>query len=106
MVQRHLAGEKETHWDKTNKELTSSKMIIFIICLSCPSAFLAHQQGILYHVTDQLQRAHLYESGVYKVRETSLFVIICGGDFANKTMLLCQSNKAMMKAREDLNPPF
>ena len=24
VVQRHLAGEQETHWDKTNKELTSS----------------------------------------------------------------------------------
>ena len=41
VAQKLLAGEQETHWDKTNKELTS-----------CPTAFLAHQQGVFYHVTD------------------------------------------------------
>ena len=54
VVQKHLAGEQETHWDKTNKELTSSQMVI--VCLSCPSAFLAHQHDVF--VTDVLQRAY------------------------------------------------
>ena len=33
MVQKHLGGEQETHWDKTNTELSSSKMVIFFVCL-------------------------------------------------------------------------
>ena len=33
VVLKHLAGEQGTHWDKTNRELTSSKMVIFYVCL-------------------------------------------------------------------------
>ena len=56
VVQKHVAGEQETHWDKSNKELTLYMHIISngnFLCLSCPSVFLAHQQGVilLYHVT-------------------------------------------------------
>ena len=58
VVQKHLAGEQETHWNKTNKELTSSKMVIFFICL-VPVHFLLTSKVFLYHVTDELQRAHL-----------------------------------------------
>ena len=45
------AGEQETHWDKTNKELTSSKMVIFFICL-VPVRSLLTRKVFLYHVTD------------------------------------------------------
>ena len=44
MLQRHLAGEEETHWGKTNKEITSSEMVIFFVGLVLSSAFLAHRQ--------------------------------------------------------------
>ena len=57
MVQKHLAGEQETHWDKTNKERTSSKMVIFFVCL-VPVRFLLTSKVFLYHVTGQLQRVH------------------------------------------------
>ena len=56
VVQKHLAGEQETHWDKTNKELPSSKT--FFVCL-VPVHFFLTSKVFLYHVTDQLQRAHL-----------------------------------------------
>ena len=59
VVQQHLAGEQETHWDKTNKELTSSKMVIFFVCL-VPVRFLLTSKVFLYHVTDELQRAYNY----------------------------------------------
>ena len=60
MVQKHLAGEQEMHWDKTNKELTLSKifMVIFFVCV-VPVCFLLNSKVFLYHVTDHLQRAHL-----------------------------------------------
>ena len=51
MVQKHHTGEQETHWDKTNKELTSSKMVIFFVCL-VPVRFLLTSKVFLYHVTD------------------------------------------------------
>ena len=39
VVQKHFAGEQETHCDKTKKS--------FKFFLSCPSAaFLAHQQSV------------------------------------------------------------
>ena len=57
VVQQHLAGEQETHWDKTNKELTWSKMVIFFVCL-VPVRFLLTSKVFLYHVTGHLQRAH------------------------------------------------
>ena len=33
VVQIHHTGEQVTHWEKTNKELVSSKMVISIVCL-------------------------------------------------------------------------
>ena len=33
VVQIHHTGEQVTHWDKTNKELVSSKMVISFVCL-------------------------------------------------------------------------
>ena len=56
VVQKQLAGEQETHWDKTNRELTSSKMVIFFVCI-VPVRFLLTSKVFLYHVTDHLQRA-------------------------------------------------
>ena len=68
VVQKHFAGEQETHWDKTNQELASSKMVIFFVCL-VPVRFLLTSKVFLYHVTDQLQRAHsrLLEQTVVKL---------------------------------------
>ena len=33
VVQIHLTGEQVTHWDKTDKELVSPKMVITFVCL-------------------------------------------------------------------------
>ena len=33
VVQTHYTGEQVTHWDKTNKELVSSKVVISFVCL-------------------------------------------------------------------------
>ena len=46
VVQKHLAGEQETHRDKTNKELTSSEIVIVFVCL-------------VPVLSNHLQRAHL-----------------------------------------------
>ena len=56
LVQRHLAGEQETYWDKQTKKITILDDVTLF--LSCSSVFLAHRQGVLYRVTDQLQRAY------------------------------------------------
>ena len=50
VVQKDLAGEQETHWDKTNQELTSSKIIILFVSLA-PVRFLFNSKVFLYHVT-------------------------------------------------------
>ena len=50
VVQKHLAREQETYWDKTNKELTSSKMVILLVCL-VSVRFLLTSKVFLYHVT-------------------------------------------------------
>ena len=63
VVQKHLAGEQETHWGKTNKELsTSSKMVIFFVCL-VPVRFLPTSKVLLYHVTGHLQSVHFPVTG-------------------------------------------
>ena len=49
VVQKHLAGEKETYWDKTKKERTSSKMVIVFVSL-VPLRFLLTNKVFLYHV--------------------------------------------------------
>ena len=46
VVQKHLALEQDWHWDKTNKELTSFKMVIFFVCVIPVRFSLAHQQGV------------------------------------------------------------
>ena len=33
MVQNHRVGQQGTHWDKTNRKLTSFKTVISFICL-------------------------------------------------------------------------
>ena len=55
VVQKHLAGEHETHWDRTNKAYIIKKGNF--VCL-VPVRFLLTSKVFLYHVTDQLQRAH------------------------------------------------
>ena len=53
------------HWDKTNKELTSSKMVFFFVC-HVPVCYLLTNKVFTYHVTVQLQRAHLILDAVYQ----------------------------------------
>ena len=71
MVQKHLAGEQETHWDKTNKELTSSKMVILFFCL-VPVRLLLTSKVLLYHVTGHLQSAHYPVTGFVSLLYISL----------------------------------
>ena len=51
VVQKHLTGEQETQWDKTNKELTSSKIVILFVC-TVPGRILLTSKVFLYRVTD------------------------------------------------------
>ena len=46
---------QEKHWDKTNKEITSLKVVISFVCL-VPVHPLPSSMAVLYHVNDQLQR--------------------------------------------------
>ena len=46
---------QEEHWDKTNKEITSLKVVISFVCL-VPVHSLPSSMAVLYHVNDQLQR--------------------------------------------------
>ena len=46
---------QEKHWDKTNKEITSLKVVISFVCL-VPVHSLPSIMAVLYHVNDQLQR--------------------------------------------------
>ena len=73
VVQKHLVGEQEMHWDKTNKEVTSSKMVIFFVCL-VPVHFLLTSKMFLYHMTDQLQRANYVALQLYREKPTSEYV--------------------------------
>ena len=63
VLQKHLAGEQETHWEKTNKEFAWPKMVIFFVCyMSCPSALsLVWLQTEL----DSTQSYYHYEFNVY-----------------------------------------
>ena len=44
MVQKHVAGEQETNWDKTNKEITIlddlSSLFVLSQCVSCSRSIL------------------------------------------------------------------
>ena len=46
---------QEEHWDKTNKEITSLKVVISFVRL-VPVHPLPSIMAVLYHVNDQLQR--------------------------------------------------
>ena len=53
---RH-AGTQETHWDKTNKELTSFKMVIFFVCF-VPVRLLRPSMAAFVPCDCKLQRAY------------------------------------------------
>ena len=57
VIQKRHAGTQETHWVKTNKEVTSLKMVISFVCLIRPLRFLHSSMALLCHVSDHLQRA-------------------------------------------------
>ena len=57
VVQKHLAGEQETHWDKTNKENYYFRRCKLFVCL-VPVRFFLTSKVFLYLVTDKLQKAH------------------------------------------------
>ena len=57
VVQKHLAGEQETNWDKTNKENYHFRSCKLLVCL-VPVRFLLTSKVFLYHVTDHLQRTY------------------------------------------------
>ena len=46
VVKNRYPGEQETHWDKTNKRLTSLKMVIFFVCLLLVRFLLTSITGI------------------------------------------------------------
>ena len=45
VVQKHLAGEQETHWDKTNKESYHFKLCKLFVSL-VPVLFLLSSKGV------------------------------------------------------------
>ena len=51
MVHNRHAGEQEMHWDKTDKRLTSFKMVLSVVRLA-PVRLLLSSMAVLYHVTD------------------------------------------------------
>ena len=51
IIQNRHARERETHWDKTNKELASFKMVISLVFLVLVSLMLS-STAIFYHVND------------------------------------------------------
>ena len=53
---RHV-GTQETHWDKTNKELTSFKMAIFFVCF-VPVRLLRPNKAVFVPCDCKLQRAY------------------------------------------------
>ena len=59
---------QEKHWDNTNKEITSLRVVISFVCL-VPVHPLPSSMAVLYHVNDQLQR--LKEATVTFIIRTS-----------------------------------
>ena len=51
IIQNRHARERETHWDKTNKELASFKMVISLVFLVLVSLILS-SMAVFYHVND------------------------------------------------------
>lgn len=51
IIQNRHARERETHWDKTNKELASFNMVISLVFLVLVSLMLS-SMAIFYHVND------------------------------------------------------
>ena len=58
VAQNRRAGEKKSHWDKTNKENYSLKLCMSFVCL-VPVRRLLTSTAVLYHVNGYLQRAYL-----------------------------------------------
>ena len=71
VVQIRHAGKQYTQWDKTNKERTSFKMVIFFVCL-LPVRHLLSSIAVLYHVSDKMQKA--YSCGLFLIADE----YICG----------------------------
>lgn len=51
IIQNRHARERETLWDKTNKELASFKMVISLVFLVLVSLILSNM-AVFYHVND------------------------------------------------------
>ena len=51
IIQNRHARERETHCDKTNKELASFKMVISLVFLVLVSLMLSNM-AVFYHVND------------------------------------------------------
>ena len=51
IIQSRHDRERETHWDKTNKELASFKMVISLVFLVLVSLMLSNM-AVFYHVND------------------------------------------------------
>ena len=51
IIQNCHVRERETHWDKTNKELASIKMVISLVFLVLVSLILS-SMAVFYHVND------------------------------------------------------
>ena len=51
IIQSRHDRERETHWDKTNKELASFKMVISLVFLVLVSLMLS-SMAVFYHVND------------------------------------------------------
>ena len=57
VVQNRRAGEKKSHWDKTNKENYHLKSCMSFVCLVAVRLLLC-STAVLYHVNGWLQRAY------------------------------------------------
>ena len=57
---RHV-GTQETHWDTTNKELTSFKMVIFFVCF-VPVRLLRPNMAVFVPCDCKLQRAYCHST--------------------------------------------
>ena len=56
VVLNRYSGEQETYWDKTNKRLTSLKMVIFFVCL-LPVRFLLTSITVFFFVPREWRAA-------------------------------------------------
>ena len=61
VVQNRRAGEQKSHWDKTNKGIIDQ--IMYVFCLSCPSATFALQHGGFEPREWLAARAYIHQKG-------------------------------------------